>query len=80
MNDPKTREEICVITNGTTRPYMMVPVDQLGPIRELLDRDHIEYWVETYAISLNGETPVAFLNLGRLGDASKVQAILDSRA
>ncbi len=80
MNDSQTKEEIRVITDGTTRPYMMIPVDQLGAIRESLDRDHIEHWVSTYAISLGGKTHIAFLYLVRSEDVSKVQAILDSRA
>lgn len=80
MNDSQTREVIRVITNGTNWPFIMIPVDQLGPIRELLGRDHIEHWVSTYAISLGGKTHVAFLYLERSEDASKAQAILDSLA
>jgi hypothetical protein len=80
MNDSKTTEEIRVITNGTNWPFMMIPVDQLGPIRELLDRNQIEHWVSTNAISLGGGPYVAFLYLVHSEDASQVQAILDSRA
>ena len=59
-------------------PYILVPVSQLDEVRELLDNRCIGYWVGENAISLDGTPEVAVINLGREGDATAVQAILDS--
>jgi hypothetical protein len=38
MIGTQTRRPIHVSADGTARPYLMVPVDQLGFVRTLLDR------------------------------------------
>jgi hypothetical protein len=38
MIETQTRKPIHVSTDGAARPYIMVPVDQLGFVRTLLDR------------------------------------------
>ena len=55
----------------------MVPVDQLGFVRTLLDRHEIRYWVESDAISLGGKPEIAIINLVLVGDSGRVQRILD---
>ena len=78
MSDPRTGKPISVSIDGTALPYIMIPVSQLGRLRSLFDQHRIEYWVESDAISVEDEPPVAFVNLGRSGDASAAQSILDS--
>jgi hypothetical protein len=56
----------------------MVPVSQLDEVRRLLDSQRIRYWVEENAISLDATPEIAVINLGRGGDATAVQALLDS--
>lgn len=78
MTDATTKKPLRVSIDGTTGPYLMVPVSQLDEVRRLLDSSHIGYWVEEEAISLDGEPEGAVINLGRGADAAAVQKILDS--
>jgi hypothetical protein len=78
MNDAMTQSRLRVSTDGTTGPYIMVPVSQLDDLRQLLDSRRIGYFVEEDVISLDGGPEVAVINLGRGADAVTVQAILDS--
>ena len=78
MTDATTKRPLHVSTDGTTGPYIMVPVSQLAEVRRLLDSRRIGYWVEEEAISLDGAPEGAVINLGRGADAAAVQAILDS--
>lgn len=78
MNDAVTQKPFRVSTEGTAGPYIMVPVSQLEEVRRLLDSRRIGYWVEENAISLNGAPEIAVINLGREGDATTVQTLLDS--
>jgi hypothetical protein len=56
----------------------MVPVSQLDAVRQLLNQHGIHHEVDDNAISLNGAPEEAIINLGRGGDAKRVQQILDS--
>lgn len=78
MTNPTIKEPLHVSTDGTAGPYIMAPVSQLDEVRRLLDSRQIRYWVDEYAISLDGAPEVAVINLGREADASAIQAILDS--
>ncbi len=77
MTDISTNKPLRVSTDGTAGPYIMVPLDQLDDIRRALEENHIRYWVDEDAISLNDSPFITTVNLGRAGDASAVQAILD---
>jgi hypothetical protein len=55
----------------------MVPMHQLSRVRETLDSHQISYWVDREAISLDGKPAIAFVNLGRLEDARRIQALFD---
>jgi hypothetical protein len=79
MTDSATKKALCVSTDSTAGPYIRLPFSQLDEVRQLLDSRHIGYWVEENVISFNGAPEVAFINLGRGGDAAAVQAILDSQ-
>ena len=78
MIDSMTSKPLCVIAVGTAGPYMIVPVSQLDAICELFDQQGINYWVDEEFISLGGEPETAFVNFGRAGNATAIQAILDS--
>lgn len=78
MTDPVIKEPLHVSTDGTAGPYIMVPVSQLGEVQRLLDSRDVRYWVDEYAISLDGSPEVTVINLGREEDAIVIQAILDT--
>lgn len=80
MKDVTTQQPLYVSTDGTAGPYIMVPVSQLEAVRQLFGKHHIPFTVDEDAISLNGEPEIAVVDLGRSGDARKVQRILDSVA
>ena len=77
MTETTTKKPLCVSTEGTAGPYIRLPFSQLDDVRRLLDSHGIAYWVGENAISLDGAPEVVVVNLGRGGDAVKVQAILD---
>lgn len=77
MNDTFTSERLRVSTDGTAGPYIILPLSRLDEARALLDRQHIPFWVDSQAISLDDEPLMAVINLGLYGDAIRVQAILD---
>jgi hypothetical protein len=72
-----TKHPLRVSIDGIAGPYLMVPMTQLDAVRALLDRHHVHYWVDADAISLDGEPAITVINFGRLGDADRIQAILD---
>lgn len=78
MNDAVTRHPLRVSTDGSTGPYIMVPVSQLEEIRRVLDNHRLGYWIDENAISFDGSPEIAIVNLGRSADALAVQKILDS--
>ncbi len=78
MKDASTSKPLQVSTDGTTGPYIMVPVSQLDEVKALLDRNRVSYWVDEDAISLNGEPEVSVINLGRGNRPRTIQSILDS--
>jgi hypothetical protein len=78
MTDISTNRPLRVSTDGTAGPYIMVPLDQLEDVRHALDGKGVRYWVDEVAISVDERPFIATINLGRAGDASAVQAILDN--
>ena len=78
MTDVTTQRALQVSTDGTAGPYIMVPVSQLDDVKRLLGGARVHYWVDENAISLNGTPEIAVVNLGRVADASAVQAVLDT--
>lgn len=77
MIDVMTRRPFRVSADGVAGPYLMVPVDQLDSVREVLDRGGVRYWVDSDAISLDGEPAITVVNFGRAGDTGRIQAVLD---
>lgn len=80
MIDSQRRAKLIVASGGAAGPYIMLPESRLDEVRELFDRNGIDYWVESQAISMDGKPAFVVINLGHSGDAAKVQAILDSAA
>ena len=77
MIDASTQKPLYVSIDGGAGPYIMVPVQQIGDVRTLLDAHNISYWVDEDAISLDGKPEVTVVNLGPGVDAATVQNILD---
>ncbi len=72
-----TNRRLQVSTDGDAGPYLMIPVAQLDELKSVLDRNHVHYLVDPEAITLDGEPEIAIVNLGRHGNAARVQQILD---
>ena len=77
MIDEMTRNTLHVSTDGIAGPYLMVPVTQLDAVLAVLDSNHVRYWVDADAISLDNEPAITVINFGRSGDAARIQTILD---
>ena len=75
MIDASTKKPLRVSTKGGA--YIMVQVQQLDDVRNVFDNNNISYWVDEFAISLNGEPEEIVVNLGRGTNAEAVQKILD---
>jgi hypothetical protein len=78
MTDITTHRPIRVSTDGTSGPYIMVPVDLLEKVRGLLVENDIPHWVDHIAISVDGRPAVTVINLGRMADSSVIQDLLDA--
>jgi hypothetical protein len=69
-----------VSTDGIAGLYLMVTVTQLDSVLAVLDSNHVRYWVDADAISLDNEPAITVINFGRSGDAARIQTILDEAA
>jgi len=78
MIDISTKKALHVSTDGDAVPYIMVPIQQIDDVRMLLDSNKIPYWVDEFAISLNGRPEVTVVNLGHRVNPTVVQGILDN--
>ncbi len=78
MIDTETRDRIRVHTEGTGGPYIMAPADQVGDIERLLLDNCVSFWVDSDAISLDGNPAIIVVNLGRGADVARVQQLLDA--
>ena len=77
MIDTITGTRLQVSTEAETGPYIKLPVSRLDEVRQRLDRKGIPYWVNSLAITLEGEPEITFINFSRYVDAARVQTILD---
>lgn len=80
MIDVSTNKPLRVSTEYEELPYIMLPLDQLNDVRALLDAHGVDYSVDEWITSVDGEAPVAVIDLKRGTDAAVVQEILDSAA
>jgi hypothetical protein len=77
MTDEMTKDRLRVGNDVIAGAYLILPVSQLGRVREVVDRHAVYYWVDSTAISLDGKPATIVDNFGRTGDAGRIQAILD---
>ncbi len=77
MTDVTTQRPLRVSTESTAEPYIDLPVSQLADVCRLLDDQGIKYWVDEYAVSLDGGPETTMINLGHAGNAAAVQILLD---
>lgn len=78
MIDSSTKKPLHVLTAGAAPPYITISVKQLAAVTRMLDDNHVKYWVDEDAISLDGGPELTVINLGRGVDAGAVQRMLDS--
>jgi hypothetical protein len=77
MIDEMTEDRFVVKSDLVAGPFLILPRAQLAAVREVLDRNGIRYWADTFAISLDGRPATIVINFGRDGDATRTQAVLD---
>ena len=77
MIDTSKERRLIVSDDGVGGPYIMLPVDELDEVRKRLDRNEINYWVDSMSIRIGNRPYMTVINLGLTGDAARVPAILD---
>jgi hypothetical protein len=77
MIDTSTGERLVVSTVGYAEPFIELPLSQVDEVRKRLDQAGIPYWVDSMAISIDGEPPMTVINFSRYVDAGLIQAALD---
>lgn len=78
MVDVIKKKPLQVSTDGTAGPYLMLPLDDVGRVKGLLDSHGIGHSVEEDAISLDGSPYIAVIDFGLEADADRIQSIFDS--
>ena len=78
MIDSTTQQRMSVSKESTEGPYIMVPLDQLEAVKSVLREHDVYFWVDTFAISLEGRPEVTVVNLGRNANAEQIQQMLDA--
>jgi len=71
------QEPITVSTDGGAGPYIVVPPGQLDAVTAVLRDNGVSFRVDADVISINGESEIAFVNLGRGASAAQVQQLLN---
>jgi hypothetical protein len=77
MIDTSTGDRLIVSTEGDGGPFIELPLSQVDEVRKRLDQAGIPYWVDSMAISINGEPPMAVIEFSRYVDAGRIQSALD---
>ena len=77
MIDEMTKNRLRVDSDSVAGPSLMLPLSQVPSVREILDRNSIHYWVDTFAISLDGKPPKTVINFRRKESADRIQSLLD---
>jgi len=79
MNNAGTNGRVRVSAPDPDRPYIIALADEVPEIRQVLDANHVRYWVDEHTISVNGEPPFTFINLRQGTDALAVQKMLNDK-
>ena len=77
MIDQTTQKPFRIKSDEVAGPFLMLPLAQLESVHEVLDRHAIRYWVDSFAVSLDGKPAKIVINFGKTGDAARIQAALD---
>jgi hypothetical protein len=77
MTSTTTKKPILISINKNALPHIMVPLAQLEQLRTLLDASDIHYWVDEYAISIDGKPEITFVNLRQKNIPDAVRQCLD---
>jgi hypothetical protein len=77
MTDPKTRDRVSVLTDGTAGPYIIVHETQAQIVRVLLTSRNIPHEEKPGSIRDKADSDTIF-DLGNGADIKAVQALLDS--
>ena len=77
MIDTATGERRRVSIEGAGGPFIELPLSQVDEVRRHLDREAIPYWVDSLAISLDGEPETTVIKFSRYVDPARIQSILD---
>jgi hypothetical protein len=77
MINEMTKNPLRVKPHNVAGPYLMLPMSQVPSVCEILDRNSIHYWVDTFGISFDGKPPTTVINFGRKENADRIQALLD---
>jgi hypothetical protein len=56
----------------------MLPLDQVADIEGILRGGNIPFWVDSDAISVDGEPAIIVVNLRSEADVNRVQQLLDA--
>jgi hypothetical protein len=78
MIDTSTGERLVVSTEGEAGPFIELPLSQVDEVRKRLDQAGIPYWVDSTAISIHDEPPMAVIDFSRYVDAGRIQSALDA--
>ena len=77
MIDTPTKDRLIVVKEEEAGPYVSVPMSQLKVVCDVLDANHIKYYVDRFYVTVNHEPPVTVVNFRWEANASEIQAILD---
>ena len=77
MISEMTKNRLRVKSDSVAGPFLMLPMSQVSSVREVLDRNSIHHWVDTFAVSLDGKPPKTVINFRRAENADRLQALLD---
>lgn len=78
MLDVAKKPTLKVSTDGTAGPYLVLPLEDVGRVKDLLDLHGISHTVEEDAISLDGSPYIAVIDFGLEADTDRIQSIFDT--
>jgi len=77
MIDTSTGDRLIVSTEGDGGPFIELPLSQVDEVRKRLGRAGIPYWVDSMAISIDSEPPMAMIEFSQHVDEGRIQSALD---
>lgn len=78
MRDSYTRKRVEVLDCGQEAPSLFtVREEQLSAVEKVLKVHKIEFWPDSFTISIDDEPPVIRVHISRNSDPKLVQTLLD---